>query len=81
MKTLISLIVCAPLALTLTGCVTADRDNGHERASDGDSHRTHHQWYCDDGYTFSYDPYNRDMLAPTLGLDPMFPPPYIPCQY
>jgi hypothetical protein len=76
MKTLTSLILCASLAPALMGCVTADRDNEHARTSHRDSHD-----YCrGDGYSFSYDPYNHDMLAPSMGLDPQFPPAYLPCQ-
>ena len=37
--------------------------------------RTHE---CRDGYSFTNDPANPDVLAPVLGLDPEFPPAPLP---
>ncbi|HZV33179.1 MAG TPA: hypothetical protein VFB72_01280 [Verrucomicrobiae bacterium] len=36
----------------------------------------HRLW--NDGYSFSNDPANHDVLAPVLGLDPYFPPAPLP---
>lgn len=81
MKNLPLLLLCASLVAPLTGCVNCEPSAGSSYASGCGCHgqRSTYDWYCrNDGYSFNYDPYNRDMLAPTLGLDPMFPPPYIP---
>lgn len=80
MKNLPLLILSALLIVPFTGCVNCGSEHRTAYADCGCHDRNHaYAWFCDDGYTFSYDPYNRDMLAPTLALDPMFPPPYIPC--
>ncbi|HWF18843.1 MAG TPA: hypothetical protein VG754_06220 [Verrucomicrobiae bacterium] len=50
------------------------------------TYSSHRAWYrvrhrlWDDGYSFSNDPANHDVLAPVLGLDIYFPPapqPYV----
>lgn len=83
MKKNLLMTVCAGASIIMVGCTT---DRTERPPSDKDytfSPTTYtysynppkqHHWGSGDGYSFNNDPYAHDALAPTLGLDPLFPP-------
>ena len=82
--------LCGGLTLVVAGCATKPSERHEDvvlaappppdavsaKPAVGNSrfwYRMHHRIFSD-GYSFTYDPYNHDKLAPTLGIDRQFPP-------
>jgi len=77
--------ICAGASMIMAGCETHRAESERAPASSDYTFSPttytysynppkEHHWGSGDGYSFNNDPYAHDAMAPTLGLDPLFPP-------
>lgn len=78
MKKNLLMIICAGAAVVMAGCETRRADDNYTFSPTTSTYSYNpppqHHWGSGDGYSWNNDPYFHDSLAPTLGLDPIFPP-------